>query len=92
LARIKIRAPEEAVIPPWPLRLSPGDELWMVGLIEPPLPCWLIETEVGLIRVHIYHDRRTREPLQALISHLAATSQQPRAEEVKPALAEFWTI
>jgi hypothetical protein len=67
LARIKapIRPAEEAIIPPWPLRLSTGDELWLVDLIEPPLPCWVIETELGLIRVHIYHDRRTREPLQA---------------------------
>jgi hypothetical protein len=106
LARIKapIRPPEEAVIPPWPLRLSPGDELWLVDLIELPLPCWMIETELGLIRVHIYHDRKTREPLQALIAHLAATSQrqraeanptsveQPRAEEAKAAPAECWMI
>jgi hypothetical protein len=80
LARIKVRAPEEAIVPPWPLRLSHGDELWMVDLIELPLPCWLIETGVGLIRVHIYHDRRTHEPLQALIARLAATCQRHRAE------------
>jgi hypothetical protein len=80
LARIKVRASEEAIIPPWPLRLSHGDELWMVDLIELPLPCWLIETGVGLIRVHIYHDRRTHEPLQALIARLAATCQRQRAE------------
>jgi hypothetical protein len=106
LARIKapIRPAEEAIIPPWPLRLSTGDELWLVDLIEPPLPCWLIETELGLIRVHIYHDRKTRQPLQALIAHLAATSQrqraeanptpaeQPCAEEAKPASGEVWMI
>jgi hypothetical protein len=80
LARIKGRAPEEAIVPPWPLRLSSSDELWMVDLIELPLPCWLIETGVGLIRVHIYHDHKTREPLQALIARLAATCQQQRAE------------
>ena len=104
MARIKVRASEEAIIPPWPLRLSHGDELWMVDLIELPLPCWLIETGIGLIRVHIYHDRRTREPLQALIAHLAATSQrqraeanptsaeEPHAEEAKPEPGEFWMI
>ena len=80
LARIKGRAPEEASIPPWPLRLSPGDELWMLDLIGLPLPCWLIETGVGLIRVHIYHDHKTRESLHALMARLAATCQQQRAE------------
>ena len=80
MARIRGRAPEEAIIPPWPLRLKPGDELWMVDLIELPLPCWLIETGVGLVRVHIYHDQKTREPLQALIARLAATCPQQRAE------------
>jgi hypothetical protein len=82
LARIKapVRAPEAAVIPPWPLRLGPGDELWLVDLIELPLSCWLIEAAVGLIRVHIHNDRRTRTPLQALLARLAGTSQQQRAE------------
>jgi hypothetical protein len=80
LARIKVRAHEEEVIPSWPLRLKPGDELWMVDLIELPLPCWLIEAGVGLIRVHIYHDEKTRKPLQALIARLAETCERQRAE------------
>ena len=92
------------MIPPWPLRLNSGDELWLVDLIELPLPCWVIETELGLIRVHIYHDRRTREPLQTLIANLAATSQrqrveadptpaeQPHAEEANPTSTGVWMI
>ena len=106
LARIKapVRPSEDAMIPPWPLRLNSGDELWLVDLIELPLPCWVIETELGLIRVHIYHDRRTREPLQTLIANLAATSQrqrveadptpaeQPHAEEANPASTGVWMI
>jgi hypothetical protein len=106
LARIKapFRAPEAATIPPWPLRLSPGDELWLVDLIELPLSCWLIEAAVGLIRVHIHNDRRTRTPLQALLARLAVTSQQrraeasctpaeqQRAEDANPTPEGFWTI
>jgi hypothetical protein len=81
LARIKaqpVGAPEAA---PWPLHLSHGDELWLLDLIELPLPCWLIEAEVGLIRVHVYDDLRTREPLRALIARLAAACQQQRAAQ-----------
>jgi hypothetical protein len=71
----------------WPLRLRPGDELWMVDLIELPLPCWLIEAGVGLIRVHIYHDDMTRTPLRALIARLAAACQQQHVE-ARPMSAE----
>jgi hypothetical protein len=87
LARIRGNAFGGAIAPPWPLRLKPGDELWMVDLIELPLPCWLIEAGVGLIRVHIYHDDMTRTPLRALIARLAAACQQQHVE-ARPMSAE----
>jgi hypothetical protein len=69
LARIKI--PEDTFIPPWPLRLANGDELWMADLIDRPLLCWIIEIETDLVRVHIYNDHRIRPRLRALIERLA---------------------
>jgi hypothetical protein len=87
LARMRGNAFGGAIALPWPLRLRPGDELWMVDLIELPLPCWLIEAGVGLIRVHIYHDDMTRTPLRALIARLAAACQQQHVE-ARPMSAE----
>jgi hypothetical protein len=68
----RVKYPEKSLIPPWPLHLRHGDELWVADLIDLPLRCWVIDVEIGLIRMHFYNDRKARPLLHALIARLAS--------------------
>jgi hypothetical protein len=55
---------------PWPTRLKHGDEIWLTGLFETPVSCWVIAVDAGVLRVHFSLDDDTRDKLHDMIAAL----------------------
>jgi hypothetical protein len=55
---------------PWPTRLHHGDELWVTGLLDTPLSCWVITVDDGLLRVHFSANEAMRNQLHGIIAAL----------------------
>ena len=51
-AAIRIHGVHVPVPEPWPVRLKHGDELWVAGVVDDPIFCWVVTTENGVLRVH----------------------------------------
>ncbi len=52
----------------WPTRLSHGDELWITGLLDSPLLCWVVTVDDGVLRVHYTLNEPMRDQLQEKIA------------------------
>jgi hypothetical protein len=52
----------------WLTRLAHGDEIWLAGLLDPPVSCWVIAVDEGVLRVRFLRDDRLREKLRMLIA------------------------
>jgi hypothetical protein len=77
-AAIRIHGWNIPVPSPWPTRLNHGDEIWLTGLFDTPMSCWVIAINEGVLRVHFSLDEDTREKLHTMIARL------PQREFVQP--------
>ena len=55
---------------PWPARLKHGDEIWISGLLEVAVPCWVVDVREGVLRVHFSLDPAMLRELRAKITTL----------------------
>ncbi len=69
-AAIRVHGWNVPVPSPWPTRLVHGDEIWLTGLFDLPLSCWVIAVEEGVLRVHFSLDEVTRERLREMVDAL----------------------
>jgi hypothetical protein len=51
-AAIRIHGVHVPVPEPWPVRLKHGDELWVLGVLDDPIFCWVVAVDSGILRVH----------------------------------------
>lgn len=70
-AAVRIHGWNIPVPSPWPTRLLHGDEIWLTGLVEVPLFCWVIAVDEGVLRVHFSLDEEARDQLRDLIAGLS---------------------
>jgi hypothetical protein len=54
----------------WLISLDQSDEMWLAGLLEVPVICWVVIVEKDVIRVHFAWDHEFRNQLQELIGKL----------------------
>ncbi|MGD0431313.1 MAG: PilZ domain-containing protein [Acetobacteraceae bacterium] len=59
-AAIRIHGLHVPVPPPWPTRLKNGDEIWLSGLLDKPVSCWVVAVNDGMLRVHFLLDEAMR--------------------------------
>jgi hypothetical protein len=69
-AAIRIHGWNVPVPSPWPTRLNHGDEIWLTGLFDTPVSCWVIAVDEGVLRVHFSMDEDTRDQLREMITAL----------------------
>ena len=61
-------APETA---PWLTRLKHGDEIALTGLLDVPLPAWVVAVDDAVLRVRFLMDETVRGKLHEMITRLA---------------------
>jgi hypothetical protein len=69
-AAIRVHGWNVPVPSAWPTRLNHGDEVWLTGLLDVPLSCWVIAVEDGVLRVHFSLEEAMRHQLREVISAL----------------------
>jgi len=62
----------------WPTRLNHGDELWVVGLLETAVSCWVITVDDGLLRVRFSLNDVMKQQMCDMIAAL------PRDDAARP--------
>lgn len=67
-ALTRIGPTESNGVPPWPLHLRHGDELWLSNILEDPLYYWVLEIEGDLLRLRLFRDTGVLPSLRALIA------------------------
>ena len=55
---------------PWMTSLEQGEEMRLTGLLDEPLPCWLVVIDDDVLRVHFSSEPASRRRLLALIEIL----------------------
>lgn len=55
----------------WPTRPVHGNELWLAGLLDVAIPCWVIAVEDAMLRVRFLLDETLRNQLRDKIESLA---------------------
>ena len=72
-AAIRIHGLHVPVPGPWPTRLRNGDEIWLSGLLDDPISCWVVAVGDGLLRVHFSLDEtmqlQMRQKIPVLSRH-----------------------
>jgi hypothetical protein len=66
-AAVRIRPPAQPATGVWPFYLSNGDEVWLTGLIDDPVTCWVIAVDHDVLRLRFAHDSAIRPHIRALI-------------------------
>jgi hypothetical protein len=77
-AAIRIHGWNPPVPAAWPTRLNHGDEVWLVGLFDLPLFCWVIAVDENVLRVHFSLDDRMRRQLGEMIAALPDRDTESR--------------
>jgi PilZ domain len=77
-AAIRIHGWNVPVPSAWPTRLTNGDEVWVTGLIDTPLFCWVIAVDDGVLRVRFAPDETMREQLREMIATIQHHDLAPR--------------
>jgi hypothetical protein len=70
-AAIRIHGLHVPVPGPWPTRLRNGDEIWVSGLLDEPVSCWVVAVSDGVLRVHFQLDEPMRLQLREKLPILA---------------------
>ena len=65
---------ERAVPAAWPTRLGHGDELWLTGLLDAPVSCWVISVDEAVVRVRFSLGDLSRAQLDELLHRLASST------------------
>jgi hypothetical protein len=58
----------------WPTRLGHGDELWLTGLLDAPVSCWVISVDEAVVRVRFSLGDSSRAQLDELLHRLASST------------------
>jgi hypothetical protein len=54
----------------WLARLDQNQELWLTGLLDSDVPCWVVVVDGHVLRVHFIDDDSFRDRLHGLIDRL----------------------
>lgn len=58
----------------WLARLDQGDDLWLAGLLEHPMSCWVVVVDDHVLRVHFARDAALRHQIREVTGRLLASS------------------
>jgi hypothetical protein len=78
-AAIRIHGLQAPLPGPWPARLKHADEIWLSGLLDAPVPCWVVGVGDGVLRVHFSLNETMQKQLRARIAILSRRMPVPRA-------------
>ena len=66
LARVTAVRRDDVIF--WPSLLSGGDEIWVSGLLNNPICCWVVAVDNDVLRLRFLLDTKERHQLQNAIA------------------------
>jgi PilZ domain len=69
-AAISVHVRSDGGIAEWLGRLDQNEELWLTGLIDTDVRCWVVVVDGHVLRVHFTDDDRFRDRLSDVIDRL----------------------
>jgi hypothetical protein len=73
-AAIQLRHTANAMVAAWAFHLKNGEEVYLSGLLDDPVACWIVALDNDLLRVRFLADAATRVRLDGLLTQISRTA------------------